>query len=106
MATYKVLGQVNPAATTNVDLYTVPAGKQAVCSTLAVCNRGSSSSFRVAVRPAGATLADQHYIVFDNIISSNDSLFLTLGVSLETTDVVTVFSGSSNISYSLFGSEI
>jgi len=35
-ATYKVLGQSAPAATTNADLYPVPASTQAVCSTLAV----------------------------------------------------------------------
>jgi hypothetical protein len=32
--TYKVLGQVNPSATTNTDLYTVPSATSAVCSTL------------------------------------------------------------------------
>lgn len=104
--TYKVLGQASPAATTLTDLYVVPAATQAVCSTLSICNRGSSTTFHVAVRPAGAAIANQHYIVFDTAISSNDSLFLTLGVSLAATDVVTVYAGSSNLSFSLFGSEI
>lgn len=104
--TYKVLGQSAPAATTNTDLYTVPSATQAVCSTLAVCNLGASTSFRVAVRPAGAAIANQHYIVYDNYVNQYDTVFLTLGITLATTDVVTVYAGAATLSFSLFGSEV
>lgn len=104
--TYKVLGQSAPSATTNTDLYTVPSATSAVCSTLAICNRGVSTTFRVAVRPAGAALANEHYIVYDSAISAGDAIFLTLGISLATTDVVTVYAGTANLSFSLFGSEV
>jgi hypothetical protein len=60
----------------------------------------------VAVRPAGATLANQHYIVFDNIVNAGDSVFLTLGITLAATDVVTVRAGTADMSFSLFGSEL
>jgi hypothetical protein len=104
--TYKVLGQVIPAATTATTLYTVPAATSAVCSTLSVCNQGVSTTVRVAVRPAGAALATSQYIVYDAVVSANDTLFLTIGVSLATTDVVTIYSGTATVSFSLFGSEI
>lgn len=103
---YKTLGQVAPAATTNTDLYTVPAATSAVCSTLAICNRGTNTQVRVAVRPAGAAIANEHYIVYDANLYAGDTLFFTLGISLATTDVVTVYSGHANTSYSLFGTEI
>lgn len=107
MATaYKVLGQSAPAATTNTTLYTVPSATSAVVSTLSICNRGVSTTFRVAVRPAGATLANQHYIVYDNYVNAGDTIFLTLGITLATTDVVTVYAGTADTSFSLFGSEI
>ena len=107
MATsYKVLGQSAPAATTNTTLYTVPAATSAVCSTLSVCNMGVSTTIRVAVRPAGASLAAQHYIIYDAAVNQYDTLMLTLGISLATTDVVTVYAGTSTVSFSLFGSEI
>jgi hypothetical protein len=107
MATaYKVLGQSSPAATTNTTLYTVPSATSAVVSTLSICNRGVSTTFRVAVRPAGATLANQHYIVYDNYVNAGDTIFLTLGITLATTDVVTVYAGTADTSFSLFGSEI
>ena len=103
---YKVLGQANPAATTNTTLYTVPAATSTVVSTLSVTNLGVSTTFRVAVRPAGAALANQHYIVFDSAINAGASVYLTLGIALATTDVVTVFAGTATLAFSLFGSEV
>lgn len=103
---YKVLGQVAPSATTNTTLYTVPATTSTVCSTLVVCNRGVSTTFRVAVRPAGATIANEHYLTYDTAINQYDTAFLTLGITLATTDVVTVYAGTATVSFSLFGSEI
>jgi hypothetical protein len=106
-SSYKVLGQSNPSATTLTTLYTVPAATSAVCSTLVVCNLSTNGiSIRVAVRPAGAAIANQHYLVYDTIIAANDSIFLTLGISLATTDVVSVYASSANATFSLFGSEI
>ena len=104
--TYKVLGQSNPAATTATTLYTVPSATSTVCSTLSVANLSVSTTFRVAIRPAGATLANQHYIVYDNFVNQYDSILLTLGFSLATTDVVTVYAGTANLAFSLFGTEI
>lgn len=103
---YKVLGQVAPSANTATTLYTVPAATQTVASTLVICNRGVSTTFRVAVRPDGATLANQHYIIYDNILNANDSLFLTIGVAIDASDVVEVYAGTANTSFSLFGTEI
>ena len=101
----KVLGQSAPSATTNTSLYTVPGATSAQCSTLAVCNRGVSTTFRVAVRPAGAAIANEHYIAYDAYVNANDSVFLTLGITLAATDVVTVYGGHANLSFSLFGQE-
>jgi hypothetical protein len=104
---YKVLGQSNPSATTNTTLYTVPAGNSAVCSTLTVCNlSGTTANFRIAIRPAGATISNQHYINYDTQVPGNDSIAITIGLSLAATDVVTVFSNTATVAFSLFGSEI
>jgi hypothetical protein len=106
-AAYKVLGQANPAATTLATLYTVPSATSAIVSTLSVANLSASAiTFRVAIRPAGASIANQHYIAYDAAVAANDSVFLTLGVSLAATDVVSVFASSANVAFSLFGSEI
>jgi hypothetical protein len=104
--TYKVLGQIEPSATTNTTLYTVPAATSAVCSTLTVCNTGVSTTFRIAIRPAGASISDIHYIVYDTAVNANDTIFLTLGITLAATDVVTVYAGTATVVFNLFGSEI
>lgn len=105
--TYKVLGQVAPSATTATTLETAPAATQVVISTIAICNRAATAAtYRIAVRPAGATLANEHYIAYDAPIAANDSIFLTLGVTLGATDVVTVYASTANLSFSAFGTEI
>lgn len=103
---YKVLGQVHPAATTATTLYTVPSATSAVCSTIAICNLGISTTYRVAIRPAGASLADQHYLVYEAATNQYDTTLLTIGVTLATTDVVTVYAGTADVTFQLFGSEI
>jgi len=105
--TYKVLGQVNPSATTATTLYTVPSATATVISTLHICNQASSTgSYRIAVRPAGETLATKHYLAYDIVIAANDTTALTLGLTLAATDVLTVYASSANMSFSAFGSEI
>lgn len=108
MATiYKVLGQANPAATTATAIYTVPAANSAIVSTLNICNLNSSAgSFRIAVRPAGATLANVHYLAYDTVVPANNSISYTIGMSLAATDVVTVYANTALVSFSLFGTEI
>lgn len=103
---YKVLGQSAPVATTLTTLYTVPAVTSTVCSTLAICNRGVSTQVRVAVQPAGAAIANQHYVVYDVPVAQYESAFLTIGATLATTDVVSVYAGTTDVSFSLFGTEI
>lgn len=104
---YKVLGQVAPSATTNTTLETAPSGTSVVVSTIAICNRGgTSATYRIAVRPAGATLANEHYIAYDTTITANNSTMITIGITLAATDVITVYSSNTNLSFSAFGSEI
>jgi len=105
--TYKVLGQSNPSATTATTLYTVPSSTSTVVSTITVCNQAASAAtFRIAVRPAGTTLASQHYIAYGSTVAANDTTALTLGITLATTDVITVYASSATVSFTAFGSEI
>lgn len=102
---FKVLGQANPPATTATDLYTVPAGKSAVTSTLWVCNQGASCTYRIAVRPAGASLTAAHYLIKDLALPGNSSDPITTGITLAAGDVVTVYASTANVSFGLCGDE-
>lgn len=104
---YRVLGQSAPSATTNTDVYTSPASTQTVISTITVANRAATAaSFRLAIRPGGTAIANQHYIAYDAPIAASDATNLTLGITLAATDVVTVYASNANLSFSLFGSQI
>jgi tetrahydromethanopterin S-methyltransferase subunit C len=105
--TYKVLGQVNPSAGTATTAYTVPAGTQTVISTISVCNLGAApTSYRIAVRPDAETLANKHYITYDAGIAPQETQTLTLGITVDATDVITVYAGTATMAFNLFGSEI
>lgn len=104
---YKVLGQSAPSATTNTDIYTVPSSTQVVISSIVVTNRAASATtFRIAVRPNATTLANLHYIAFDTSIAANDVVALSLGITVDAADVVTVYGGNANLTFSLYGTEI
>lgn len=101
-----VLGQAAPAATTDTDLYTVPGGKSTVCSTLSICNRGTiSATYRVAIRPGGAAIANTHYLFYDASLPAKATDLATIGITLAATDVVTVYASTADLTFSLFGDE-
>ena len=104
---YKILGQANLVAETATNVYTVPAATETVISTIILANLDSSANtFRISLRPDGASQADQHYIAYDVPIAANDSTTLTLGITLNAADVVTVYCSSADMTVSIFGTEI
>lgn len=105
---YKVLGQSNPAATTETTLYTVPAATSSVVSTVSIANQtATAATYRIAVRPSADTAtAEKHWVVYGATVPASDSIFLTLGVTLETGDKIQIYASTANLSFSAFGSEI
>ena len=104
MPTYKVLAQSAPTAATATTLYT--ATSATIVSTLNASNiGGTQDTIRVAVRPAGATLANQHYIAYGVQVPSGGVFSIQGGITLANTDVITVYSTTGTSSFSAFGSE-
>ncbi len=104
---YKVLGQSAPSATTNTDVYTVPSATKSVISTIVIANHSASAgTFRLAVRPDGASIVQKHYLAYDIPVAANDSTTLTLGVTMDAADVLTAYCSSADMSINVFGSEI
>jgi hypothetical protein len=105
--TYKILGQTAPSATTETDLYTVPAATQTILSSLVVVNRGSSSgTFRVAVSVNGAATTNKDYLIYDATLNPNTTQAFTLGITIDATDKVKVYASSGDFSFNAFGSEL
>jgi hypothetical protein len=105
--TYKILAQSSPSATSATDIYTVSSGTQTVISTIIIANRGvTAATYRIALRANGAALANTHYIAYDIALGGNDSTALSLGITIDTADVVTVYASSADLTFSIFGAEI
>ena len=108
MATiYKVLGQSSPLATIETALYTVPASTSAIGSSIIIANRSTSvATFRVSIAVNGATTTNKDYIYYDLPIGANDTFIATIGITLGDTDEVRIYASNTNLSFSLYGSEI
>ena len=107
---YEVLGQLNPAATTNETLYTVPSSTSSVISTITVCNQASTAgTYRLIVQKSAdvsGTILEKQYVAYDVPIAANDTTALTLGVTLSTGDVIKVYASAATMSFQAFGSKI
>ena len=102
----KVLGQVNPSATTLTTLYTVPSAKESVVSSISVANlTATAATFRLAVRPAGASISNEHYLGYDITVGASDTTIITVGLTLATTDVLSVYASTADVAFQAFGDE-
>lgn len=103
---YKQLGAIKPAATTETDLYTVPADTQAVLSQILASNVGGSNvTIDISIVAGGGATA-----VKDTIVSSRtlvpDEIFQLTGITLEATDKVKVESSDGEVVFHAYGEEI
>lgn len=105
--TYRVLGQSNPTANTATTLYTVPASTSTIVSTIAVCNQSANAtSFSIAVQPKGGAVTAASYLNYNTPLPGNDTITLTIGMTLGNTDILSANVGSGSVSINIFGSEI
>ena len=102
----KTLGQTSPSAASLTDSYTVPAVTKTTVSTITVANRSAvATSFRISIAKAGAADDVKQYLFYDVPITGNDTFAATIGVTLETTDVVRVYATLATLSFNIFGIE-
>jgi hypothetical protein len=110
MATFfKILGQSAPVSSTLTTLYTVPASANAVVSAITICNPNIATvvPVRVAAVANGTSISQKNYIIYDMNIPATDTVSLSLGMTLAQGDSIQVSAnGTSNVSFSVFGSEI
>lgn len=105
---FAVLGQVAPTDTNETTLLTVASAHQVVASTLVICNLTANTVHAdVNVRPAGAVVAAAHAQLRNAAIEPYSSVFLTVGLTLAATDVVSVKTDTANaLAFSLYGTSI
>tara|TARA_R100000030_G_C3244890_1_gene121538 strand:+ start:1174 stop:1512 length:339 start_codon:yes stop_codon:yes gene_type:complete len=102
----KVLGQLDPSATTVTTLYTVPDMTQTTISSIVAANRtGSAITFRLSVHVAGAGADDKQYLYYDKSVAANDSFAIVIGITLNQADVLKVYTSAVDMSFNVFGCE-
>lgn len=107
----KILGQVagtNGFAGAYSPLYVVPTSTtNTVCSTISICNTASvAATYRIGLTASVNTSpALTEHIVYGASVPANDTVFLTLGITLEGGKEVLVASSASTVVFNMFGSE-
>ena len=66
----------------------------------------SAITYRISVRPAAAVQTNAMYIAYDVSLPANATDTLTLGLTLATTDVITVYASTTAVGFNAYGSEI
>lgn len=104
---YKVLGQENPSTNVLTTIYQVPSGANTVVSTINICNQSTNNTtFGIAVAPGNAAVGFKNYIAWRTPIPYEDSIALTVGVTLSANDAIQILASNANVSFAVFGSEI
>ena len=103
MALETTLAQVNPAATTLTDAYTVPAGKRAAAYVIVANRTSTAATYRISLAIAGAADSNEQYVVYDSSVSTIPQA--TRRLALAAGDVVRVYASAANLSFSVNGIE-
>lgn len=109
MATAYKYAQVQGTASTSTyaTLYTTPAATQAVISSIVITNQSSSAvTVRIGLDTTAGTPGASEWLVYDAAIAGNDTVALTLGVTLDASKFVRVSSSADTCNFSAFLSEI
>lgn len=103
--TYKSIYRVNPSAATLTSSSAL--GAATILSTITVCNRSATAtSFRIAVSPTGAAVADEDYLYYDVPISGNDTFQSTSGIAIQSGGIIRVYATLATLSFNFNGVEV
>jgi predicted Abi (CAAX) family protease len=106
---YKVLGQqigTSQGIGTYVQIGQVPAGKQWLVSTVSICNRsGSALTYRLAISTS-TTPTDSNWLVYGATVPANDTVTLTLGITMGSDWRIMASSSAEQLTFQAFGTEI
>jgi hypothetical protein len=109
MPTAYKYSQVQGTASTGTyaTLYTTPSATQAVISSIVICNQASSDvTVRIGLTTSAGTPTAAQFLVYDAVIAGNDTIALTLGVTMDASKFLRISSSANTCSFSAYLSEI
>jgi hypothetical protein len=99
--------QGTASTSTYATLYTTPAITTANISTIAVCNTAASvATYRIAIMSSAGTPAASNWLVYDASVPANDTVFLTIGISLSAAKFIRISSSANTVTFTAFVSEV
>lgn len=95
-------GTIGTAAT----IYTAAA--PTIVSTITVCNTSTSTqTFSIGISTVTNTYQNDGYIAYQVFVAPNDTVALTMGLTLDTTNKFLVASSTStSVAFNIFGADI
>jgi hypothetical protein len=109
MPTAYKYSQVQGTASTGTyaTLYTTPAATEAVISSIVITNQASSSvTVRIGMDTTAGTPGASEWLVYDAVVAGNDTVALTLGVTMPASNFIRVSSSANTCNFSAFLSEL
>lgn len=104
MAAINILAQLDCPANVETLLFQAAARSKALVQELAVCNRvAAPGSFRLSVSLNGAATNVKDYLYYNLPINGNDTFASELGLTLNSFDVIRVFTLTGNLTFTLIG---
>jgi len=109
--TYKILGQVNPSANTQSNVYVVPSATSSVINSVQIANQSTTNvSYSLIVMPsaeyASPASNGKYYLIRGSTMPAGDAATLTLSLTLPAGAILAANTNSANLSFSAFGVEI
>jgi hypothetical protein len=109
MATAYKYAQVQGTASTGTyaTLYTTPSATEAVISSIVITNQASSSvTVRIGMDTTAGTPGASEWLVYDAVVAGNDTIALTLGITMPASQFIRVSSSANTCNFSAFLSEL
>jgi len=109
MATAYKYAQVQGTSSTGTyaTLYTTPASTEAVISSVVITNQSSSAvTIRICLDTTAGTPGSDEWLVYDASVAGNDTVALTLGITMDASKYLRVSSSADTCNFSAFLSEI
>lgn len=107
---YKILGQLNPTANTQGNVYVAPAATAGIIESITVANQSTSNaSYSIIVMPAAnfaSPAANTYFVIRGGLAPASDTVLIDSVFNLPPGAVLAANASSSSISISAFGVEI
>jgi len=107
---HKILGQINPTANTQTNVYVVPASTAAVVNSIHVDNTGvANASYSIIVVPStdnSSAPLPRHFLLRGSIAPSGDTVMLDFPLTLPAGAVLAANTNNGSLAISAFGVEI